>query len=355
MFTWSLGCAPSPARFAMTSLAFMFVDVPEPVWKTSIGNWSSWSPATIASAAVAIRSASSASSLPRSALTRAAAPLMAAIQRTTATGTRSPETGKFATAFDVSPPHSCRSAPLIPSVLADRGSPVDATVSGRRPASRPEATSTLAGVDTNGREAPRKRKPGRPGSKLELVLIVAGALFFALVIQAFAVKPYVIPSGSMLPTLQVGQRILVDRFSHTLGSDPKLGDITVFHPPSGSSDQVRRPVRDRGRGSVLRPRPVDRAVLLAPDRAARRTTTSSSASSACPAIASRSATATSSATAWPAKEPFADGCSDPRLQPARDRRAAAARTSSWATTATSPTTAATGGPSRARGSSARPS
>ncbi len=38
MLTWSLGCAPSPARLAMTSLAFMFVEVPEPVWKTSIGN-----------------------------------------------------------------------------------------------------------------------------------------------------------------------------------------------------------------------------------------------------------------------------------------------------------------------------
>jgi signal peptidase I len=92
-------------------------------------------------------------------------------------------------------------------------------------------------VDSNGREAPRKRRPGRSGSKLELVLIVAGALFFALVIQAFAVKPYVIPSGSMLPTLQVGQRILVDRFSHTIGSNPSLGDVTVFHPPSGSQVQ----------------------------------------------------------------------------------------------------------------------
>ena len=38
MFTWSLGCAPSPASRAMTSLAFMFDEVPEPVWKTSIGN-----------------------------------------------------------------------------------------------------------------------------------------------------------------------------------------------------------------------------------------------------------------------------------------------------------------------------
>jgi signal peptidase I len=66
----------------------------------------------------------------------------------------------------------------------------------------------------------------------ELVVIVAAALFFALAIQAFAVKPYVIPSESMLPTLEVGQRLLVDRFSHRVaGGDPKLGDITVFMPP----------------------------------------------------------------------------------------------------------------------------
>ena len=51
MFTWSLAWAPSPARLAITSLAFMFDEVPEPVWKTSIGNWSSCSPRAIASPA----------------------------------------------------------------------------------------------------------------------------------------------------------------------------------------------------------------------------------------------------------------------------------------------------------------
>ena len=51
MFTWSLGWAPSPARLAITSLAFMFEEVPEPVWKTSIGNWSSCSPAATSSPA----------------------------------------------------------------------------------------------------------------------------------------------------------------------------------------------------------------------------------------------------------------------------------------------------------------
>ena len=99
MFTWSFACAPSPASVAMTSLAFMFDDVPEPVWKTSIGNWSSCSPAAIASPAAAMRCATSASSRPSSALTRAAAPLMRPSWRTTATGTRSPDTGKLATAL----------------------------------------------------------------------------------------------------------------------------------------------------------------------------------------------------------------------------------------------------------------
>jgi signal peptidase I len=55
-----------------------------------------------------------------------------------------------------------------------------------------------------------------------------------MAIQAYAVKPYVIPSESMLPTLQVGQRLFVDRFSHRIGGAPKLGDITVFMPPSGA-------------------------------------------------------------------------------------------------------------------------
>ena len=42
--TWSLGCTSTPARAAidaMTSLAFMLLLVPDPVWKTSIGKWSS--------------------------------------------------------------------------------------------------------------------------------------------------------------------------------------------------------------------------------------------------------------------------------------------------------------------------
>jgi signal peptidase I len=71
-------------------------------------------------------------------------------------------------------------------------------------------------------------------SLLELVLIVACALGLALVIQAFIVKPYRIPSGSMLPTLHINQRLLVDRVGMRFSS-PHIGDIIVFHPPSNYS------------------------------------------------------------------------------------------------------------------------
>jgi signal peptidase I len=71
------------------------------------------------------------------------------------------------------------------------------------------------------------------GSLIELVTIVAVALGLALGIQAFLVKPFRIPSESMVPTLEVGQRVLVDRVSYRFG-DPDRGDIVVFKPPLGS-------------------------------------------------------------------------------------------------------------------------
>jgi signal peptidase I len=74
----------------------------------------------------------------------------------------------------------------------------------------------------------------RRNQLFELAFIVAVALALALSVQAYALKPYRIPSASMEPTLQIGDRVLVNRFSHRLGSEPKLGDIVVFHPPAGA-------------------------------------------------------------------------------------------------------------------------
>jgi len=79
-------------------------------------------------------------------------------------------------------------------------------------------------------------KTGKPllRSAAELVGIVAVALGLALAIQAFVVKPYEIPSASMEPTLQIGQRVLVDRIGSHFSS-PSVGDVIVFHPPTSET------------------------------------------------------------------------------------------------------------------------
>jgi signal peptidase I len=81
-----------------------------------------------------------------------------------------------------------------------------------------------------------KRPKSRAGSLVELVVIVAVAIGLALAIQAFIVKPYRIPSGSMEPTLAIGQRVLVDRIGMDL-SEPHVGEIAVFHPPQGAEQE----------------------------------------------------------------------------------------------------------------------
>jgi signal peptidase I len=68
------------------------------------------------------------------------------------------------------------------------------------------------------------------GGLVELIVTVAIAVGIAFLIQAFVVKPYRIPSVSMVPTLAVGQRILVNRLS----THPHVGEIVVFHPPAGA-------------------------------------------------------------------------------------------------------------------------
>ena len=79
--------------------------------------------------------------------------------------------------------------------------------------------------------AARKKAKGPVANIIELVVTIAVAIGLALMIQAFLVKPYKIPSGSMIPTLAVGQRILVNR----LNTHPGVGDIVVFHPPAGAN------------------------------------------------------------------------------------------------------------------------
>ena len=73
----------------------------------------------------------------------------------------------------------------------------------------------------------------------------------------------------MIPTLSIGQRILVNR----LDTHPGLGDIVVFHPPTGATGRRKRPVRQTLPRAAGKSQPCDK------DVPASRTRPSSSGSS----------------------------------------------------------------------------
>lgn len=67
-------------------------------------------------------------------------------------------------------------------------------------------------------------------------------LFIVFFIRSFLVEPFQIPSGSMIPTLEVGDFIVVNKFTYGIRlpvvrtkvldiNDPKKGDVMVFFPP----------------------------------------------------------------------------------------------------------------------------
>jgi len=113
-----------------------------------------------------------------------------------------------------------------------------------------------------GKRTGKARSKSPLGSVLELILIIAVALGLALLIQAFIVKPYKIPSGSMEPTLAVNQRVLVDRIGNAL-TEPHIGEIAVFHPPRTAEQQVCGPsphVVKPGGAACAEPEPVEASV-----------------------------------------------------------------------------------------------
>ncbi|MFL6205774.1 MAG: signal peptidase I [Acidimicrobiales bacterium] len=84
-----------------------------------------------------------------------------------------------------------------------------------------------------GEEAERDRPRIPRAVELPLLLVVALAL--SLVVRANVAQAFYIPSGSMEPQLEVGDRVLVSRTSYRL-HDVHRGDVVVFPSPDGGTD-----------------------------------------------------------------------------------------------------------------------
>ena len=81
-------------------------------------------------------------------------------------------------------------------------------------------------------ETGQKKKPMK--GFLEWGAVILGALLVAFLIKTFLMQAYYIPSSSMTPTLQVGDRVLVNKLSYEVG-DIGRGDLVVFGRPATES------------------------------------------------------------------------------------------------------------------------
>jgi len=120
---------------------------------------------------------------------------------------------------------------------AGRGAPTDTLTvdrppgGGDRPPAPPEAG--------DGRRTPREEeKKGPLGFLRELPVLVVIAFVLALLIKTFLVQAFFIPSESMLPTLEVGDRVLVNKLVYHF-HEPRRGDIIVFAEPHPGAEPPR--------------------------------------------------------------------------------------------------------------------
>ncbi|MHC5306765.1 signal peptidase I [Bartonella sp. LJL80] len=107
-------------------------------------------------------------------------------------------------------------------------------------------------------KTPKKIK--KKGGTMEFLSVVIQALLLAMVIRTFFFQPFTIPSGSMRPTLLVGDYLFVSKYAYGYskfslpmspnlfsgriwGAEPKRGDVLVFRLPSNTDiDYIKRVV-----------------------------------------------------------------------------------------------------------------
>jgi signal peptidase I len=96
---------------------------------------------------------------------------------------------------------------------------------------------------------PAKKKKSMWAQVAELPILIVFAFLIAVVIKTFLVQAFFIPSLSMLPTLERGDRVLVEKVGYRLGSAER-GDIIVFAREIIASQLPDRPWYDDARTFV---------------------------------------------------------------------------------------------------------
>lgn len=105
------------------------------------------------------------------------------------------------------------------------------------PPSGPPAVPRGAGPTTTEEPPAPTRRSHR--AIFEWIAILLVAVLAAILLRTFVIQPYFIPSGSMEPTLKVGDKVLVNKLSYHLHSVHR-GDVVVFkRPPNDYSADIK--------------------------------------------------------------------------------------------------------------------
>lgn len=108
-----------------------------------------------------------------------------------------------------------------------------------------QAEQDSAGVPVATR-SDRKQKDRGETSTFRWILETAFLLVLAFVIaqgiKIYLVQPYIVPTGSMIPTIEINDRILADKLSIWMGKDPQAGDIVVLDDPTGQFNALAKRV-----------------------------------------------------------------------------------------------------------------
>lgn len=113
-------------------------------------------------------------------------------------------------------------------------------------------------AEDEARTTPGQGKPAFEGKSVlrEYAEALIVAVLLALVIRAFIVQAFKIPSGSMLPTLQIGDHILVNKFIYSF-MPIRRGDIVVFKfPQDETRDFIKRVIGLPGETLEIRGRQI---------------------------------------------------------------------------------------------------
>jgi signal peptidase I len=73
---------------------------------------------------------------------------------------------------------------------------------------------------------------------IETALLVALAFLLAQGIKSFVVQPFVIPTGSMIPTIEIGDYVLAEKLTFRFSRPPQPGDVVVFDDPNEQHPQL---------------------------------------------------------------------------------------------------------------------